>query len=152
MMTQKKCRFFMSDLLLSVFLWVASVVTISCNEASEPNAVAEKFLSDYLECRFSACEGMASPDVLEQMRWRASNLTQAEVELMSEQRLSVRAQSDDVIDVYGERTVTFLAHNVLLLDSVGRPGHIGDGRFVVVMRPEGENWRIVAVKMLAEER
>lgn len=128
------------SLLVLVFL----LSFVSCGREQEPENVAESFLSDYLECRFKSAARWAEPEVVEVMRWRASNLTQAEVELLGEQSCEVASES---VEEYGDSAVvTLVAHDALLLDSIGRPGHVGDARYRLTLKKEkGSNWKVTVL-------
>ena len=116
----------------------------SCREKSSSERVAESFLMAYLDCRFAEAERVASPEVVEQMRWRASQLTQADLELLAKNESQV---STEDLEVYDDSCIVYLkASDALLLDSIGQSGHIGDRHYIVVLKKEkGRNWLVTAL-------
>ena len=127
-----------------IFLLLIFLLAMSCKDQSKPEDVAERFLSAYLDCRFSDAEPLASSQVLEQMRWRMSNFTQAEVELLGENEPQVAIEETHD---FGDSCVVWLnASNALLLDSIDQPGHIGNQRFGLALKKEkGSTWLVTAL-------
>lgn len=128
-----------------LFLVLFSLFFSSCKDRSEPSDVAGRFLSAYLDCRFPDAERIASPEVLEQMRWRVSQLTQAEVELLSENEPLVEVEKTEVYD--DSCLVVLNASNALQLDSIGLPGYIGEQRFFVTLQKDkGGSWKVTSLR------
>lgn len=127
-----------------LFLCLTTMLFCACHSGRNPQEVAERFLSAYLECRFSDAGEWASPEVAEMMHWRASNLTQAEVELLNENVPQVEVE--DVED-YGDSCIVSLkVSDALILDSVGQPGHVDDCDYRVTLKKEkGSNWIVTAL-------
>ena len=130
-----------SKFLIPLFFLLLS----ACAESGTPERVAERFLSAYLDCRFSDAAKLASPEAVELLHWRASQLTQAEVELMNEQA-GARARAERT-EEHGEECVVWLSvTDALILDSIGLPAHIGDVRYRVTLKHEkGHNWKVTAL-------
>ena len=127
-----------------LFFVLVSVLLASCHEKSKPERVAEQFLAAYLDCRYQDAGRFASGEVMEQMRWRLSQLTQAEVELMNENEPQVEAED---MENYGDSCIVFLrATDALLMDSIGLPAQIGEQRYRLVLQKEkGRNWKVTAL-------
>ncbi len=130
-----------------LLLMLISLLMTSCQEKSKPERVAERFLMAYLDCRYADAERIATPKVMEQMRWRISNLTQAEVELINENEPQVASEG---MEDWGDSCiVTLVATDALLLDSVDLPGHIGERQFCMTLQKEkGNNWKVTALMEL----
>ena len=130
----------LKSLLLPFFLLVA----VACGRERGPQNVAERFLSAYLECRYTDAEPLASAEAMEQMRWRLSQLTQAEVELINDNEPQVSAE--EMSEGGDSCVVTLRATDALLMDSIGLPAHIGDGRFrLILVRESNRNWTVAAL-------
>ena len=65
-------------------LWFLLLLLLSCQGSDVPERRAEKFLSAFLSCRFVDAAKMCSPEVVETMRWRASQLSCEEIALSEE--------------------------------------------------------------------
>lgn len=128
-----------------LFVLVLSLLLCSCDEKQMPQEVAEDFLSAYLDCRFAAAEKLAVQEMAEQLRWRASQLTQAEVEMLAEQ--AEASVTTDAVEEDGDDCLVWLtATDALLLDSIGQPGHVGEARYRVRLKKgNGSNWKVTAV-------
>ncbi|MBQ8051445.1 MAG: hypothetical protein IJ197_07725 [Bacteroidaceae bacterium] len=130
-------------LLLSLLFLVAS-----CESDKSPEGVAERFLSNYLELHFKRAARVASPEVVEQMRWRASNLTQAEVELLAQQEEPADIDVEDVVELGDSCIVVLTAHDALVADSIDRPAYIGSTRYrVTLKKKKGDNWMVTALSL-----
>ena len=128
-------------LFLSVILLISA-----CTGHDSPQAVAESFLEAYLDCRFDEAAKMASPEVGTMLHWRASQLTQAELELLNEHPVA-DVTVEDAEEADGEWVVTLRAIDALLMDSIGQPAHVGDARYrVVLVRAEGKRWRVSSLQ------
>ena len=127
-----------------LLLVLLSLFAGACHEKSKPERVAERFLSAYLDCRYEDAERLASAEVMEGMRWRLSQLTQAEVELLADNEPQVEAED---MEVCGDSCIVSLrAEDVLLLDSIGQPARIGERRYrLVVQKEKGRNWKVTAL-------
>ena len=130
-----------------LFLCLTAMLFCACRGEGNPQDVAARFLSAYLECRFSDALEWTSPEVAEMMHWRASNLTQAEVELLNENVPQVEVE--DVED-YGDSCIVSLkVSDALILDSVGQPGHVDDCSYRLILKKEkGSNWKVTALSSL----
>ncbi len=119
----------------------------SCHEKSSSERVAESFLEAYLDCRFAEAERVASPEMVEQMRWRASQLTQTDLDLLAGNESHVSTENVEVCD---DSCIVYLkASDALLLDSIGQPGRIGDRHCIVVLKKEkGRNWIVTDLNLL----
>lgn len=125
-------------------LLLLTMLFVSCKEKSKPELVAEKFLTAWLDCRYQEAEHMASAEVMEQLSWRLSQLTQAEVELINDNAPQV--STEDVEDYGDSCIVTLRASDVLQMDSIGLPAHVGDQQYRLVMKKEkGSNWKVTAL-------
>ncbi|MBQ8968212.1 MAG: hypothetical protein IJ064_00555 [Bacteroidaceae bacterium] len=119
-------------------------MTVACRKPSGPEQVAGHFLSAYLDCRFSDAERLAESNVADMMRWRASQLTQAEVELVSENNPQV--QTLNVEDMGDSCVVWLMATDALIMDSIGQPGCVGSVRYRVSLhRRSGQDWKVMDV-------
>ena len=89
---------------------------------------------------------LASPEMQETMRWRASQLTQAEVALLRGQAEGAQVATDE-LEAGGDTCwVTVSATDALIMDSIGQPGHIGNGRFrLILVRDGNRNWTVAAL-------
>lgn len=116
----------------------------ACREETEPERVAETFLSAYVDFRFSDAESLSAEGVQGILQWRASQLTQAELEMVADEEPQVETCE---VESYGDSVVVDLeARNVLLLDSIGLPGHVGEQRYRVVLKKnEDRNWKVTAL-------
>ena len=125
-------------------LFTLVLVLASCHEKSKSERVAEDFLTDYLECRFADAERVASPEVVGQMHWRASQLTQADLDLLAENEPQVSAED---VENYGDSCIVYVkASDALLLDSIGQPGRIGTQRYCLTLeKVKGRNWKVTAL-------
>ena len=139
-----------------VFIVLLALLIVGCRGKGEPERVAERWLSAYLECRFDDAQQLSAKEgsVIEQMRWRASQLTQAEVELLAENKPTVEAEDVEPLQVPNAEldsntkscVVTLMVHDALLLDSIGLPAHIGEQRYRLVLQKEkGRNWKVTAL-------
>ena len=125
-------------------LLLLTMLFVSCKEKSKPELVAEKFLTAWLDCRYQEAEHMASAEVMEQLSWRLSQLTQAEVELINDNAPQV--STEDIENCGDSCIVTLRASDVLLMDSIGLPAHVGDQQYRLVMKKEkGSNWKVTAL-------
>lgn len=122
---------------------------MACENNKTPQESAKELLSAYFDCRYADIESKVSPQMLNQMRFRASNLTQSEVELM--------AQTESSIEFVGTEengdtcVVTIIADNVLLLDSLNNPGHIGRARYCLTMsKKDRKTWQGTKVQFVEE--
>ena len=127
-----------------LFLSFIALLAVSCREKSKPELVAEQFLSAYLDCRYQIAERLATAEVMEQMRWRMSQLTQAEVELINDNAPQV---SMEEVEMCGDSCfVTLRASDALLMDSIGFPAHVGNQQYRLVLQKEkGSNWKVTAL-------
>ena len=127
-----------------LFLSLMALLAVSCKEKSKPELVAERFLSAYLDCRYQDAERLATPEVMEQMRWRLSQLTQAEVELINDNAPQV---STEEVEICGDSCfITILASDALLLDSIGLPAHVSDQQYrLMLLKEKGSNWKVTAL-------
>ena len=128
-----------------LFLSFIALLAVSCKKTSKPELVAEEFLSAYLDCRYQDAERLAAEEVMEQMRWRLSQLTQAELELVND---NVPQVSTEEVMMCGDSCfVTLRASDALLLDSIGLPAHVGDQQYRLVLQREekGSNWKVTAL-------
>ncbi|MBQ7571907.1 MAG: hypothetical protein IJT19_06685 [Bacteroidaceae bacterium] len=126
------------------FPCVALLALASCAERRGPERVAEQFMSAYLDCRFQDAASLASPSVQDRVRWRASQLTQADLDLLADQ--SAEVETDDLEDYGDSAIVSVDVSDALLLDSIGQPGHIGDARYRLTLKKEkGSNWKVTAL-------
>ncbi|MBQ9560306.1 MAG: hypothetical protein IJV08_10065 [Bacteroidaceae bacterium] len=132
----------LKSLLLPFFLLVAG----ACGRERGPQDVAEEFLAGYLDCRFSDVADLASPEMLETMRWRASQLTQAEVDLLRGQAEGAQVTTDEMEASGDTCWVTVSATDALIMDSIAQPGRLGDGRFrLTLAREKKRDWKVVAL-------
>ena len=91
---------------------------------------------------------MALPEVVDLMRWRASNLTQAELELLGQQSEGIQTETERVEDYGDSCVVVLMAHNCLVADSVGVPGYIGSSRYrVTLKKKKGDNWMVTTLSL-----
>lgn len=128
-----------------------SLLFLSCGGEKTPERVAESFLTDYLECRFPKAARVASSEVVEQMRWWASNLSQADLDLLAANEMPVGVEALESREQGDSCEVVLRAHDCLVADSIGRPGHIGEARYRLTLRKEkGNDWMVVAI-MKSEE-
>ena len=124
---------------------IVVLLMFSCQGADVPERRAEEFLSAFLSCRFAEASEMCSPEVVEAMRWRASQLSRDEAEAMVEslpdiETTDVQMLSDDSC------VVTCLASDAFVLDSIDQPGHIGNEKYCLVLKKEkGSNWKVTAL-------
>ena len=127
-----------------LFLLFIALLAVSCKEKSKPELVAERFLSAYLDCRYQDAERLATAEVMEEMRWRLSQLTQAEVELIND---NVPQVSTEEVKMCGDSCfITLRASDALLLDSIGLPAYVGDQQYRLVLQKEkGSNWKVTAL-------
>ena len=133
-----------------IFLAFLSVVFVSCKEKSSPELVAERAMKVYLDCNLPEMETMASHDVVEQLRWRLSNMSQAERELLAENKPEVNAESAELQED-GSYKVVLAVSDALLLDSIGVPGHIDDCRFMLFLEKEEGTWEVTSVNLLFDK-
>lgn len=132
----------LKSLLLPFFLLVA----VACGRERGSQNVAEEFLAGYLDCRFSDVADLASPEMQETMRWRASQLTQAEVDLLRGQEEGAQTVTDEMEEGGDTCWVTVSATEALIMDSIGQPGRLGDARFRLTLAREGKrDWKVVAL-------
>lgn len=136
-------RFFVIFALLSLFL-------VSCKEKSKPEAFAERALKTYLDCNVREMETMATRDVVDQLRWRASNMTQAERELLAENEPDVSVESIEQLED-GAYKVVLSVSDALLLDSINMPGHIDDCRFMLLMEKGEGNLEVASIQLLTDK-
>ena len=127
-----------------LLLFLLSLLAGACHEKSKPERVAEQFLSAYLDCRYEDAGRLATTEVMEQMRWRLSQLTQAEVEMLADNEPKVDAED---METCGDSCIVRLrAEDTLLLDSIGQPARIGERCYRLVLKKEkGRNWKVTAL-------
>ena len=132
----------LKSLLLPFFLLVA----VACGRERGPQDVAEEFLAGYLDCRFSDVADLASPEMQETMRWRASQLTQTEVDLLRGQAEGAQVITDEMEASGDTCWVTVSATDALIMDSIGQPGRLGEAQYRVRLQKEkGRNWIVTAL-------
>lgn len=126
------------------FLCLAVLPFASCAERRAPEHVAERFLSAYLDCCFQDADALADSHVQKMVRWRASQLTQEDLNLLMGQSAEVETC---ILEDYGDSVIVGAeVCDALLLDSIGRPGRIGQARFrVTLIREKGSNWIVTAL-------
>lgn len=130
-----------------LLLILLALLAVACHRESDAELTAEYFMAAYLDCRFSEASRMASPLVVEQMRWRASQLTEADVALLAETAAEVTVA--DVAASTDSSIVTLSVSQALLPDSLGRPWSIGSCRYrLVLKRPDGKRWQVVSLRSL----
>lgn len=122
------------------------MLVAACNKADTPNQVGERALMAYLRCSLTDLEQIAQPQVVEQMRWRLSNLSGEEMQ----QLLAVEPQvSTDNSSVEGNTCHLLLnAKDALLIDSIGQPAHVGNRQFSLVLVKDSEKgtWRVESLE------
>ena len=129
-----------------LFFMLASALMLSCSGNKEPEQIAEHFLASYLDCDFSQASKFASPEMMDAISWRASNLTQADLDVLNERELPVAVEVEDVESFADSCVVTLKATDALLVDSIGSTARVGDARFRMIMRKEkGSNWKVATL-------
>ena len=136
--------FLMSRNLL--FFLLAFVLATSCSRDSDPEQIAERFLASYLDCDFSRATKLATEEMKDAVSWRASNLTQADLDVLNAREMPVEVEVDDVESFADSCVVTLKASNALLADSIGSTARVGDARFRMILRKEkGSNWKVATL-------
>lgn len=136
--------FLMSRNLL--FFLLAFVFAASCSRDSDPEQIAERFLASYLDCDFSRATKLATEDMRDAITWRASNLTQADLDVLNAREMPVEVEVDDVESFADSCVVTLKASNALLADSIGSTARVGDACFRMILRKEkGSNWKVATL-------
>ena len=129
-----------------LFFLLAFVLATSCSRDSDPEQIAERFLASYLDCDFSRATKLATEDMKDAVSWRASNLTQADLDVLNAREMPVEVEVDDVESFADSCVVTLKASNALLADSIGSTAHVGDARFRMILRKEkGSNWKVATL-------
>ncbi len=133
-----------------VIITFLSLALVSCKEKSKAELTAERALKAYLDCNLTEMESLASSEVVEQVRWRISNLTQAERELLQENIPTVSAENTEQEDAVCKIAVS--ANNALILDSIGQTGRIEDCRFLLELTRNGNKWKVTTINMLTDKQ
>ena len=124
---------------------IVVLLLLSCQGSDAPERRAEEFLSAFLSCHFADAAEMCSPEVVETMRWRASQLNREEAEAMVESLPEIRIEDVQMLSD-DSCVVTCVASDVFVLDSIGQPGHLGDSRWRVTLgKDEKKHWRVSAL-------
>jgi len=133
------------------FTLLSFLLLFSCTRDQAVETVAEDFLSAYLDCRFTEASKWASPRMQEQIKWRASNMTQAEMELLTEGSVASEVIAESSWhESDTEAIVELTAEDALLVDSIGLPGYMGNARFRITLeRPKKRGkWMVAAIQRL----
>ena len=78
--------------------------------------------------------------------WRASNLTQADLDVLNAREMPVEVEVDDVESFADSCVVTLKASNALLADSIGSTARVGEARFSMILRKgKGSNWKVATL-------
>ena len=129
-----------------LFFALAFVFASSCSQGNDAEQVAEQFLASYLDCDFSRASKFASAEMLDAISWRASNLTQADLDVLNEREMPVAVEVDDVESFADSCVVTLTASDALLVDSIGSTARVGEARFRMTLRKEkGSNWKVATL-------
>lgn len=129
------------------FIILIAALIVSCNKNSTAEQVAHDFLTDYLECRFDDASKLLAEenDIQQMMYWRASQLTQAEIELIAESPVEVSTQ--DILERGDSCTIRLRASDALLLDSIGVTCRMGtiDCTVTLLKGKKGRNWKVATL-------
>lgn len=129
-----------------LFFLLAFVLASSCSRDNDPERIAERFLASYLDCDFSRATKLASEGMKEMVSWRASNLTQADLDVLNARETPVEVEVGDVESYADSCVVTLKASDALLVDSISSTARIGEGRFRLILRKEkGSNWKVATL-------
>ena len=121
---------------------------VGCKNAEGPQEIAERTLVAYLRCSLSDVEQVAYPQVVEQVRWRVSNITKDEMQqmLQTEPDIEVEECSQE-----GDMCRVMLrASDALLIGDVKQKASIGEQRFSIILVKDTENasWRVATIEAL----
>lgn len=130
-----------------LFFCLACALACSCGGGGGPEEVAERFLGAYLDCDFARAQRMASEGVADQLWWRASQLTEADLEVLNGREGSVEVEAEETRMTGADSCLVWLrARDALLMDSIGQVARIGEGNFCVALKKgKGSNWKVTAL-------
>lgn len=131
------------NILLSV---VFLALVVGCKKAEEPQIVGECALAAYLRCSLTDMAMFADSLVVEQTRWRLSNMSQSEMQQLLETEPMVITEE---CSTEGDTCrLVLTAYDALLLGSIGQEAEVGNGRFNVVLAKDAKKakWRVVSLE------
>lgn len=124
------------------------VMVVGCKKVEEPQMIAERALIAYLRCSLPDIEQKAQPQVVEQLRWRLSNMSKEETQQMLNTEPKVNIEESTI---EGDTCRVILsASDVLLLGDIGQNANVGKQRFAIILVKDTENtsWHIAVIEAL----
>lgn len=125
---------------LITLLFVSLSCFCSCvfgSSASEE--IATDFLKKMFTCEFEAAKAHCTEQGAKQMLWFSSNLTEEDLALITEvpEVVVTGIESD-------ERRARLSCHvtNVIVCDSLEKPGHIGERDIELSLLKQGDSWLV----------
>jgi hypothetical protein len=118
----------------------STFVFSTCSENSQKATKTGKdFLENLYTCNFKACDALCTENGREEVRWFASNLTEDDLSIISE-NVNIEVEDCDITGT--SATVVYNAENVIVCDSLETKGHIGNKSLTVNLKNVKGNWKV----------
>lgn len=134
---------------LNIAIFVGVILLTSCigNHRSKRQAeqAADSFAENYFNYQFEEAAEHATKDSERWLRYAASNIHKADVEVLRSQDEGASADVEDITLGDGDSTAiaTVNVHNYRRLDTIGNAGRmIDEARFQLNMMKEEGKWKI----------
>lgn len=128
------------------FILTAMALLLSaCGMEEEGGAEtrAKSFAQDYFNLRYRQAASQCSPGAAKWVEYQASNVSQADLDVLNAQQDTALCEVDDV-DVDGDKAVARITvSHFLLCDSIGKPGTMRDkASFDVALKRDADKWLV----------
>jgi ketosteroid isomerase-like protein len=127
---------------------MTAALMVGCNYISDEkdiSATVEKFAEAYFNYDFETAMKLTTADSEKWLRYAASNIHQADVDVLRSQEEGASVSIDDITIDDGDTTASALVtvHNYMRLDTIGNAGRmISQAQFRLNMVMESDKWRI----------
>ena len=126
-------------------LTAMTLLLCACGMEEEEGAGtrAKDFAQDYFNLRYRQAASQCSPGAAKWVEYQASNVGQADLDVLNAQQDTARCEVDDV-DVDGDRaTVRLSVSHFLMCGPIGKPGTMIDkATFDVALRRHADKWLV----------
>lgn len=111
-----------------------------CSENSKKATNTGKcFLENMYTCNFKACDALCTDDGREVVRWFASNLTDEDLALISNE-VKIEVEESEITKDYA--SIVYTAKNVIICDSLETNGHIGNRSLKMILKNINGTWKV----------